>query len=624
MTDITIYQGNQIGGCITLIKTDKAKIVIDFGESLPGSEVVENIEFNWKKEKVDAVFFTHYHGDHIGRFMEIPDDVPLYMGKVTYQVLLNINETLKKEEVVRKLQNRENIFFISQTEKIDIKDISITPYSVDHSAFDAYMFLVETPDKNILHTGDYRDHGHRGHVKKYGRDINVIEMIIKKYVLDYGKRKIDVLITEGTMMGHRKGEKRYSEKQLLEDATNFFKEHKYVFLKISSTNADSLASFYHAAKRNGMGFYANSYVLKQLDLFKEAAKQYTNFYSFDRKWPIVFSNGKTKEKQRKYMRENGFVIVISEYTKYEELIEEFADLNPVLIYSLWEGYINEKVGKGAYNPILANFCKKYNAIKMHTSGHAYPEIIEKVVRLVNAKEVKMIHTEVEVDKVLFKDSSLVRNKRQVKDALKEIAEIIQNSEKNECKEDYLRKVLLNGQKSERLHKPNHDVCTGFIPPQKGKFKEKRICHCMNYYMKKPEICKNCSMDNKWKNIGKIQITDFEVPTKYVYEGVGGIDLIFNDEYAVEIKPPNSSESLARMFAEILTYTIEEAADGKKYNPAICLFSNDNNVQMRQFKELKENEYLKYIMRKVKVFYFKVENFEKEIIEYSIHPIEELF
>lgn len=54
--DIKVYQGNQIGGCITVISTNKTRIVIDFGESLPGSEIVENIEFDWKKEKADAVF----------------------------------------------------------------------------------------------------------------------------------------------------------------------------------------------------------------------------------------------------------------------------------------------------------------------------------------------------------------------------------------------------------------------------------------------------------------------------------------------------------------------------------------------------------------------------------------
>ena len=401
LTDIKIHQGNQIGGCITVISTDTAKIVIDFGESLPGAEVKENIAFDWEAEKVDAVFFTHYHGDHIGRFMEIPKDVALYMGEVTWEVLRNLNQARKQKAVVAHLENRPNLYFIKQNEKVLVGDMKITPYSVDHSAFDAYMFLVETPDKNILHTGDYRDHGHRGHKIKNGKDVNVMPEVIRCYVRDFGRRMIDVLITEGTMMGMRKNDRRYSEKQMLQDARKLFWDHKYVFLKISSTNVDSLATFYHAAKDNGMGFYANRYVLNQLDTFSKAGKKYTNFYDFKDKWLILPKPKKNAPEQylksfhgqRKHMREEGFVMVVSEYEYYEDIMEEFADLNPIMLYSLWEGYIDEKIGRSAYNPGLADFCKRHNARKMHTSGHAFPEMIEAVIKAVDPDEVIPIHTE---------------------------------------------------------------------------------------------------------------------------------------------------------------------------------------------------------------------------------------
>lgn len=35
---------------------------------------------------------------------------------------------------------------------IHIKDITITPYIVDHSAYGAFMFLIEAEGKKILHT----------------------------------------------------------------------------------------------------------------------------------------------------------------------------------------------------------------------------------------------------------------------------------------------------------------------------------------------------------------------------------------------------------------------------------------------------------------------------------------
>ncbi len=238
--------------------------------------------------------------------------------------------------------------------------------------------------------------------------INQIKGMIEKdpepqgrFVRPNGNRKIDVLITEGTMMGTRKNGRRYSEKQMLQDARNLFKDYKYVFLKISSTNVDSLATFYHATKSNGIGFYANKYVLSQLDIFAEAGKKYTNFYDFSEKWPILSkpknnasdSCLRSYNGQSKHMREEGFVMIVSEYEYYEDIMEEFADLDPIMIYSLWKGYIDEKVGKGAYNAKLAEFCKKYNAIDMHTSGHAYPEMIKAVIKEVNADEVVIIHTE---------------------------------------------------------------------------------------------------------------------------------------------------------------------------------------------------------------------------------------
>ena len=65
----------------------------------------------------------------------------------------------------------------------------------------------------------------------------------------------------------------------------------------------------------------------------------------------------------------------------------------MFLYSLWSGYIDEKIGGAAYNPKLAEFCRKHNAIAMHTSGHAYPEFIEKVKETVGAGEVITIHTE---------------------------------------------------------------------------------------------------------------------------------------------------------------------------------------------------------------------------------------
>lgn len=209
--DVKIYNGNQIGGCITVISSEKEKVMIDFGENLPGVESIKGEkEFDWESEKIDAVLFTHYHGDHIGRFKEIPKNIPLYMGKLTRQVMITISKYVKDEEALRILQDDTRVQTVVVAQSFKVGDILVTPYMVDHSAFDAYMYLLETPKKTVLHTGDFRGHGYRG---------KAVVPMINKYIRKYGKRNVDVLITEGTMLS-RMSEKIYSEADMLYDCKN--------------------------------------------------------------------------------------------------------------------------------------------------------------------------------------------------------------------------------------------------------------------------------------------------------------------------------------------------------------------------------------------------------------------
>lgn len=47
-----------------------------------------------------------------------------------------------------------------------VNEVTITPYLVDHSAYGAYMFLIQAEGKRILHTGDFRNHGYKGKLLK--------------------------------------------------------------------------------------------------------------------------------------------------------------------------------------------------------------------------------------------------------------------------------------------------------------------------------------------------------------------------------------------------------------------------------------------------------------------------
>ena len=81
--NLIIHRGaDQIGGCITEISTENCKILIDFGSNLPGCKKEELTEEQVKSiiGNADAVFYTHYHSDHVGLHHLIPTNVLQYIG----------------------------------------------------------------------------------------------------------------------------------------------------------------------------------------------------------------------------------------------------------------------------------------------------------------------------------------------------------------------------------------------------------------------------------------------------------------------------------------------------------------------------------------------------------------
>ena len=79
MTDIKIFKSDQVGGSVTMISAFQARIVIDYGKSVHAADLEDDNNIDWGK--VDAVFFTSYNMDHIGRFDVIPENVSVYMRR---------------------------------------------------------------------------------------------------------------------------------------------------------------------------------------------------------------------------------------------------------------------------------------------------------------------------------------------------------------------------------------------------------------------------------------------------------------------------------------------------------------------------------------------------------------
>ena len=116
---------------------------------------------------------------------------------------------------------------------IKIKDITVTPFTVDHSAYNAYMLLIEAEGKKILHTGDFRNHGYKG-------------VLLPKTLKRIGK--IDILITEGTTLS-REQIKSQTEQGLVKDIVEATKDYSEILMLMSTTNIDRVTTMQKVANK---------------------------------------------------------------------------------------------------------------------------------------------------------------------------------------------------------------------------------------------------------------------------------------------------------------------------------------------------------------------------------------
>lgn len=380
---ITIHRGiNQIGGCITEIATKKSRVLIDLGQNLPDGEGVVQDDFanldsiKTLTKDIDAIFYTHYHGDHLGLFHLVPEKINQYIGKVAKRVALCKHQRLSyikgREEIsANEIAKLEHMQTFDPQQTIVTGDIQIVPYFVSHSAYDAYMFLIEANGKRILHTGDFRGHGYLS---------KGLLPTIENHILKHGK--IDFLITEGTMLA-RLDERVRHENILKRETVELMKQYKNVFVMCSSTDMERLATFHAANKEVGnRPFVCDSFQKDVLKIFSDTAGKHSNLFNFEE----PYSFWKTNSKLVKWMKDKGFCMLVRATEKFDDYLEfilpQIDKTETVLVYSMWKEYINQD-SKHA-NKRYLDFVRKFPSIKkIHTSGHASVDCLVDVCNLVN-------------------------------------------------------------------------------------------------------------------------------------------------------------------------------------------------------------------------------------------------
>ena len=428
-----IHRGTkEIGGSCIEVWTESTSILLDFGmplvekdgkefdfgkyKTLNSSELVEkgilpNISGLYGKSEslIDGVIISHPHQDHYGLVNFMNDDVQYYLGEATHKII-ELNNLFTPQEI-----HLKNTNYFEKSKNFKIGDISITPYWADHSAFDAYSFLVEANGKSLFYSGDFRSHGRKA--KAF------------YWFTHNAPQNVDYLLLEGTTIS--RGNKLFKTEPEIEiELTGLFQQKgKINLIYTSGQNIDRLTSIYKACKRTGKIFVVDVYVAKVLkELSKYAGIPYPSddFENINVIFPYFISRRLKNEGNEKILYQfKKFKITKEEISNQSEKIVMIVrpsmqkDLEKIkgieggnLIYSMWEGYL-KKPDTMKFIDYVKN--RKYTIHKIHTSGHADTKTLKKMVAAIKPKNIVPIHTfEGDRYKDIFKEKIVTLNDGEIK------------------------------------------------------------------------------------------------------------------------------------------------------------------------------------------------------------------
>ena len=387
---IRIHRGaRQIGGTCIEIESQGRRILLDLGVALdaePSKDELPKIRgLIGKDPGLLGLFVSHPHLDHYGLASRIQNDsIPILMGEAAIRIL---------EAAKRFVSNQYCFPFkirIKHKTPIRLGPFTLTPFLVDHSAYDSYALLVEADGKRIFYSGDFRGHGRKG-------------KLFEKMLSD-PPNNIDVLLMEGTTLGRGNREKYRSESEVEERFTQIIHETKGIVLVwCSGQNIDRLVTVFRACRKTGRQFIADMYAASVLQAIENPNLPQPGFSDFRIFLPLSQKMRIIKDESFKFAESFKSWRIYPEHLKNEagksvmlfrpsmkKDIEKADCLKDAsLIYSLWPGYLEQ----AQYRSLLDWLKEKSIPIHhCHTSGHAPLSDLKRFAKALNPKTLVPIHT----------------------------------------------------------------------------------------------------------------------------------------------------------------------------------------------------------------------------------------
>lgn len=414
----------EIGGNKFLLEDGGTKVILDFGTGfvdgsdyfdsgiepravngagdlfefgllpeIPGlysEKALQNTGLKHADPEVDAIVLSHYHSDHTGRIAYTDPKIPVYCGETTsliHEAYSDSKASPLDGHPIRRFRTGD---------RFRVGPMEFVPVHVDHSIPGAYGFVVHTSEGTLAYTGDFRFHGHAG-------------SMTEDFAEAARRERPEMLLTEGTRVGHGDGRENMSEKAVLDEARRLVDGTKaLVFSSFRGNDVDRINTFFDACQNSGRRLVISMKMAilleklksdrrlkvprvgKDVEVYvkrkKTGSLDDSDYYQWERPFlnhGVSAADVKRREKE---------VFLHLEAWDFPELIDIRPDGGGTYIHSATEAFNEEGERE---ETVIKNWVRHvgFRYAHLHASGHAPSREVFSLVDRVGAAKVVPIHTE---------------------------------------------------------------------------------------------------------------------------------------------------------------------------------------------------------------------------------------
>ncbi len=374
MFRVCVHRGTQqIGGTCIELSCNGARILLDLGLPLDAGDTDPRtlLPAISGLREVDpsllALIISHGHADHWGLAPYSGPKLRTITGAATRRIMAAAATFVP--HVIELDHSDDGQTDLVDRTTIELGPFSITPYLVDHSAFDAYAILIEANGRRLFYSADIRGHG---------RKASLFERLIGN-----PPRPVHAMLMEGSSLGRLNADQTFpTEAEIEAQLEQNFRAPGFVGVCASAQNIDRMVSIYRACKRTGRTFVLDLYAAEIL-----AATGNNNIPKAGWENVAIY----IPEYQRRHIARTALFHLLPTYKPHRIFRDTLAALAPKavmvfrpamvtdidgipdmwaaarIIWSQWAGYLPNPANQS----FLAKLAARGVGLEViHTSGHA--------------------------------------------------------------------------------------------------------------------------------------------------------------------------------------------------------------------------------------------------------------